>query len=171
MSEDEGDLLRWASRLFETLESANNPRPRVVAAIAGFLVTAGMWLVHLRYPSLILELGLLARGIVVAPPLVSVMSIGYLVFPEITEERDVETGPMSGYMRMVKSDRRWKITVTATATGAANLMLMLFTSRAARRRVARYEQSRSICGAASPLNGRTKDRNNGGTFTRNERVL
>jgi hypothetical protein len=112
--------------LIEALQSSQSTTLRVSTALAGTLVTVGMWLVHLRYPYLLFGLGFFG-AVVIVPPFFTVMSLGYLFFPDITVASDDEPGPMDGYMRQVQGDRRWKITVFAAAAGAANLLFMWST--------------------------------------------
>src|SRR5206468_5577752 len=109
------------------LESSNNTKARVLTATVGALITAGLWFVHLSDPSLVVALVPYSWLLFFAAPFVTAMSIGYLLFPEVTEGSHHETGPMSGYIRQVEADRRWKISVMAVAVGAVNLLFMFFS--------------------------------------------
>src|SRR5437762_13217854 len=102
---------------------------RIVAITVGILITAGLWVVQLRDPSLLYELPVL-RFVALASPFAVVISLGHLVFPDIVQRSAEEMGPMSGYIMQARTERRRKVTVLALAIGAANLLFMLFTSHA-----------------------------------------
>ena len=118
---------------FETLEAAKRRSTRILAAAAAVLITAGMWLVHLSNPSLTFghhgALGELVYVLVLGPPFLAGVSIGYLLFPEIEKPIPTGPGPMSGYMQREKAETRWKIIVTAGMLSAVNMFCMIFTSR------------------------------------------
>jgi hypothetical protein len=143
---DEGLLFDWgfrlslihrlaslASDLFEVLEANNEGKVRAFAAIGGVLGTIGIWLVHLGHPSLLFgfhgAVGECIMVLLLAPPFVTGVSIGYLVFPTVNKPIEHASGPMSGYLQRERADKRWKIIVGAGMASAANLLCMILTSR------------------------------------------
>ena len=118
---------------FEALEATKRRSTRILAAAAAVLITTGMWLVHLSNSSLIFghhgALGELVYVLVLIPPFLAGVSIGYLLFPEIEKPIATGPGPMSGYLQREKAEKRWKIIVTAGMLSAVNLFCMLFTTR------------------------------------------
>jgi len=117
------------ARLLHALESLTTTTVRIVAAAVGILITAGLWVLHLRDPSLLNEYPVL-RLVAVAFPFAVVISLGHVVFSDIVQRSAEETGPMSGYMMQARTERRRKVTVLAFAMGGANLLFMLSTSHA-----------------------------------------
>ena len=133
MSVIERLVARLALGSFEAVEATKRRSTRILAAAGAVLITTGMWLVHLSNPSLIFDhhgaLGELVYVLVLIPPFLAGVSIGYLLFPEIEKPIATGPGPMSGYLQREKAEKRWKIIVTAGMLSAVNLFCMLFTSR------------------------------------------
>ena len=126
---DNPDNVPPFARLLDALESLKTTTVRLVAITIGIVITAGLWIVHLRDPSLLDELGVL-RLVAAAAPFAVVMCLGHVFFPDIVQTSGEETGPMSGYIMQARTERRRKVTVLAFAIGAANLLFMLSTRHA-----------------------------------------
>jgi len=122
-----------ALRLFEAVEASNRRQTRLAASTVGMLATFGLWLVHLRNPSLFFShhgpLGELIYIVVLVPPFITVFNLGHLLFPDVENPLASETGPMSGYLQSEKARKRWKISITAGVLAAGNLLCMILSSR------------------------------------------
>ena len=136
MSSLDRSLTSWMVSWFQALEENPQRKTRIFAAIAGILVTIGMWLVHLTYPYIFQEVSDSQSNLafwclfaaVVAPPFVVGYSIGSLVCPEANDPASEESGPMSGYFYRERANRKWRILIVAGMVGGLNFLLMLVTS-------------------------------------------
>lgn len=120
-----------ASRSLEAIETADRST-RTLGVIAGILTTLSIWWVDLKTPSLLFNhhepLQELVYVLLRAPPFVAVVSLGYVLFPSLEKITGTGSGPISGYLQIEKSEKRWKIIVAAGAVSVANLLCMMFSN-------------------------------------------
>lgn len=134
MSSLERRVSSWALSLFDELEENTQTRTRIIAAAIGTVVTILLWVVHLSYPYILHDLiesddwAKLSLGFLLAPPFVVAFSIGSLIFRQVSETAENESGPMSGYFYKQRADKRARLLIIAGIVGALNLMLMIITS-------------------------------------------
>ena len=114
---------------FEALEGNNQRKLQLVVAVVGTLATIGMWYAHLSDPSRFNSLSSTQRVLVLVPPFITVFGIGHFVFPNVSAPADDPSGPMSGYLSLDKSDRKWRIVVGAGFISAINFLLMMLISQ------------------------------------------
>jgi hypothetical protein len=123
-----------AVSLIDALESPDQSKGRILAAVGGALVTIVMWVVHLMYPEIFSTLiqddgwGKLFLGFVLAPPFVFAFAVGSFIYREGIEQVKHESGPMSGYFYRENANKRWKLFIVAGIITALNFLLMLITS-------------------------------------------
>lgn len=131
----EDDASSWVVSLFDSLESPENRKVRVLAAAGAIVVLIILWLVHLSRPEIFMFFleqrgwGKAILGVLLAPPFVVAFTVGTFIYPRSIEPvTNNETGPMSTYFYQEGATRRWKLLIGAGIIAALNFMLMVVTS-------------------------------------------
>ncbi len=128
-------LLDRIERLLDILESPDSKRTRICVSTAAMVLTLAMWGIHLKYPSLLVSLHGAAEKLVfvlvLAPPYLAIVSIGYFILPGIHKQSMKNQGPMLTCLQPDSAARRWKIAIAAGIVSIANYFLMLITSHPA----------------------------------------
>lgn len=62
------------------------------------------------------------------PPFLGIYALGHLLFPQLEEGPDIESGFMSGFHYREKSVRRWQIIMVAAFVAAVNYFVVSFLS-------------------------------------------
>ena len=124
-----------ALSLVDALESPTHTGVRTIAAVAGTVVTAIIWIIHLEYFDIFdfyREMDRWAKPLLaflLAPPFVVAFAIGCFIYPQPVEPKTGdEIGPMSTYFYQERSSRRWKVLIVSGLVAAVNLVLMLAMS-------------------------------------------
>jgi hypothetical protein len=131
-------LIDWIISLFvdwfDKLQNAPFCRIHTATAIVAGCSTIGIWLLHIRDPHLF---GYLSAGgavsrllflIVLIPPFLAAFCLGKLVFPSSGASVPGQAGPLSAYLTQEAASRKWRLMIGAAVVGAANLLLLMFTS-------------------------------------------
>ena len=115
----------------DALDANDQKKARLLTATVGVLATIFMWSVSRSYPWILGDphgiVSTLVIVLILAAPFATVVSVAYLAFPDIRPGEEAY-GPMSGYLRKQRDDKRWKIMVIAGMISAANLFCMMIAS-------------------------------------------
>lgn len=122
--------------LFQTLEANTRTRVYVLVAAVGVVATIVVWMLHWRYPYVLLKvmghdskiLLLLMFAAIVAPPFCVVYSLGSIISRREGVPAHEEAGPMSGYFYRERANKEWQLLMIAGLVGGLNLLLMIISS-------------------------------------------
>ncbi len=123
------------SSLFQALESNTRTRMYLLVIAGGIVATIVLWVVHLSFPHVVLEL--LGRdskflilclfAVLFAPPFAVAFSIGAIVGRPADARAEDESGPMSVYFYRERATREWTIAIVAGLFGGLNFLLTVIT--------------------------------------------
>jgi hypothetical protein len=123
----------WLFRFIDSIQDEGHQDKTKLIASLGFALTLATWLVLLAYPSLVTQmngpLSELLEILTLVPPFAAILAISYILWPKIANSDLSISGPMSGYLRLIKYDLRRRAFLSALALSLINGICLLIVAR------------------------------------------
>ena len=128
-----GVVYTWLFRFIDSIQDEGHQEKTKLIAGLGFALTMAAWLVLLTYPSLVTQMDgpffELLEILILVPPFAGILAVSYIWWPKIGNSDLSVSGPMSGYLRLVKYDLRRRAFFSASALSVINGMCLIIAAQ------------------------------------------